>query len=69
MKIAHAQLHMYRNIMYKFQSSMCKTVGKALDKIVSMDRWTDGQTDRGTAMAIPVYPLHLVVGGIKIKCG
>ena len=30
MKIAHAQLHMYTNIMYKFQSSMCKTVGEKL---------------------------------------
>ena len=28
MKIAHAQLHMYTNIMYKFQSSMCKTDGQ-----------------------------------------
>ena len=34
MKIAHAQLHMYTNIMYKFQSSTCKTVS------------TDRQTDR-----------------------
>ena len=25
MKIAHAQLHMYTNIMYKFQSNTCKT--------------------------------------------
>ena len=32
MKIAHAQLHMYTNIMYKFQSSTCtcKTVGEKL---------------------------------------
>ena len=28
MKIAHAQLHMYTNIMHKFQSSTCKTVGE-----------------------------------------
>ena len=42
MKIQHAQLHMYINIMYKFQRSTCKTVGvKALDKIVSMDRRMD----------------------------
>ena len=31
MKIAHAQLYMYTNIMYKFQSSMCKTRKKAPD--------------------------------------
>ena len=31
MKIAHAQFHMYTNIMYKFQSSTCKTRRKALD--------------------------------------
>ena len=30
MKIAHAQLHMYTNIMSKFQSSTCKTVGEKL---------------------------------------
>ena len=30
LNIAHAQLHMYTNIMYKFQSSMCKTVGEKL---------------------------------------
>ena len=30
MKIAHAQLHIYTNIMYKFQSSTCKTVGEKL---------------------------------------
>ena len=30
MKIAHAQLHMYTNIMNKFQSSTCKTVGEKL---------------------------------------
>ena len=59
MKIAHAQLHMYTNIMYKFQSSTCKTRRKAPDKIVSMDGQTDGQT----AMAIPVYPLPLRCGG------
>ena len=28
MKIAHAQLYMYTNIMYKFQSNTCKTVGE-----------------------------------------
>ena len=30
MKTAHAQPHMYTNIMYKFQSSTCKTVGEKL---------------------------------------
>ena len=30
MKIAHAQVHLYTNIMYKVQSSMCKTVGEKL---------------------------------------
>ena len=30
MKIAHAQLHMYTNIMYQFQSSTCKTIGEKL---------------------------------------
>ena len=30
MKIAHAKLHMYKNIRYKFQSSTCKTVGEKL---------------------------------------
>ena len=39
---------------------------KALDKIVSTDRQTDRLTDGWTAMAIPVYPLHFVVGGITI---
>ena len=32
MKIAHAQLHMFTNIMYKFQSSTCRTVGGKLWK-------------------------------------
>ena len=46
MKIAHAQLHMYTNIMYKFQSSTCKTCRrKALDKIVSTDRRMDSHGD------------------------
>ena len=49
MKIAHAQLHMYTNIMYKFQSSTCKTVGEKHQKtIVSTDRRTAGLTDRRT---------------------
>ena len=51
MKIAHAQLHMYTNIMY-----MQNCRWKAPDKIVS--------TDRQTAMVIPVYPLHFNMGGV-----
>ena len=60
MKIAHAQLHMYTNIMYKFQSSACKTVGEKL--------WTKlcPPTDGRTAMAIPVYPPPLRCGDIKM---
>ena len=65
MKIAHAQFHMYKNIMYKFQSSTCKTVGEKLRTKLCprtdgrMARWTDGWT----AMAIPVYPPPLRCGG------
>ena len=44
MKTSHAQLHIYTNIMYKFQSSTgtCKTVGEKL--------WTKlcPRTDRQT---------------------
>ena len=59
MIIAYAQLHMYTNIMYKFQSSMCKTVGeKKLE-----DRWTDRQTDE-RPWQFQFTPLHFVVGGI-----
>ena len=43
MEIAHAQLHMYTNIMYKFQSSMCKTVGEKL--WTKLCPRTDGGTD------------------------
>ena len=46
MKIAHAQLHMYTNIMYKFQCSTCKTVGETLR--IKMCPRTDRQTDRRT---------------------
>ena len=68
MKIAHAQLDMYTNIMYKFQSSTCKTVGEKLQtKIVSteqIDKWMDGQTDRWTATALFQYtPLNFMGGG------
>ena len=58
MKIANAQLHMYTYIMYKFQSSTYKTVGEKLR--TNLCPRTDGRT----AMAIPVYTLHFVVGGI-----
>ena len=60
MKIAHAQLHMYTNIMCKLQTSMFKTRRTAGDKIVSMDRQTK-------AMAIPVYLPPLRCGGVKIE--
>ena len=53
-KIAHAQLHMYTNIMYKFQISTCKTVGEKLKtKIVSPDRWKDGRMDSHGDSSIP----------------
>ena len=42
MKIAHAQLHMYTKIVYKFQSSTCKTVGEK--RRTKLCLWTDGQT-------------------------
>ena len=46
MQIAHAKLHMCTNIMYKFQSSTCKTVGEKLR--TKLCPQTDGQTDRQT---------------------
>ena len=48
MKIALAQLHMYTNIMSKFQSSMCKTVREKLRTKLcpQTDRQMDGQTGR-----------------------
>ena len=55
-KIAHAQLHMYTNIMYKFQSSTFKTAGeKLLTKLCP-------RTDGWIAMAIPVYPSTFLCG-------
>ena len=50
MKIAHAQLHMCTNIMYKYRSSTCKTVGEKLR--TKLCQRTDGRT----AKVIPVYP-------------
>ena len=57
MKIAHAQLHMYTNIMYNFQSSTCKTVGEKLRTKLCP------RTDGRTAMPIPEYTLPLGCGG------
>ena len=57
MKITHAQLHIYTNIMYKFQSSTCKTVGEKLGTKLCP------RTDGWTAMAIPVYPPPIRCGG------
>ena len=57
MKIAHAQLHMYTNITYQFQSSICKTVGEKLRTKLCPP--TDGRT----AMAFPVYAPPLCCGG------
>ena len=70
MKIAHAQLHMYTNIMYKFQSSTCKTAGEKLrtklcpqtDRQMETDRQMDSHGDS----SIPVYPPPLPCqGGYK----
>ena len=61
MKIAQAQLHMYTNIMYKFQISTCKTVGEKL--WTKMCPRTDRQTNRQMDMVIPVYPPQLRCGG------
>ena len=43
MKIACAQLHMYTIIMYKFQSSMCNTVGEKLQTKLCLQ--IDGRKD------------------------
>ena len=63
MEIACAQLHMYTNIMYKFQSSICKTVGEKL--WTKLCPRTDGRTDR-QPWRFQYTPLHFVLGGIKI---
>ena len=41
MKIPHAQLLLYTNIMYKFKSSTCKTVREKL--WTKLCPWTDGR--------------------------
>ena len=46
MKIAHAKLHMYTNIMYKFQSTTCKTVGEKVQ--TKLCPQTEGRTDGHT---------------------
>ena len=54
MKLAHAQLHMYTNIVYKFQSSMCKTVGEKLQ--TKLCPQTDGrQMDMKIAYAHHIH--------------
>ena len=65
MKIAHAQLHMYTNIMYKFQSSMCITVGEKLQ--TKLCPQTDGQMDRqmGGQPCHSSVPPPLRCGGYK----
>ena len=62
MKIAHAQLHMFTNIMYKFQSSTCKTVGEKLQtKLLPR---TDRQMD-GHPWQFQYTPPPLRCGGVK----
>ena len=56
-KIAHAQLHMYTNIIYKCQSSTCKTVGEKLRTKLSPR--TDGRTEKQTDMKIAYEQLHI----------
>ena len=70
MKIPHAQLHIYTNIMYKFQRSTCITVrGKLQTKLCLRTAGrTTGQIDGRTAMAIPVYPPPLCCGGYTESC-
>ena len=64
MKTAHAQLHMYTNIMYKFQRNTCKTVGeKRRTKLCSQtDGWLDRRTDSNGDSSIP--PSASLWGGI-----
>ena len=56
MKIAHAQLHMYTNIMYKFQSSTCKTRRKAPDNNNSV-RFISSRGDNSTTNDIMVIKI------------
>ena len=61
MKIAHAELHMHTNIMYKFQGSMSKTVGEKLQTKLcpqpegKTDRQTGRQTDSHGDSSIPPF--------------
>ena len=48
MKIAHAQLHMYTNIMYKFQSCTCKTVGEKPPDNNNSVKFTSSRGDNST---------------------
>ena len=63
MKIAQAQLHMYTNIIDKFQSSTCKTVGEKLR--TKLCPRTDRQKD-GQPWQFQYNPLHFLVGGISM---
>ena len=61
-KIAHAQLHMYTNIVYKLQISSCKTVGEKLR--TKLCPQTNGRTDSHGDSSIPP-PLRC--GGMTIS--
>ena len=61
MKIAHAQLHMYTNIMYKFEWSTCKTVGEKFRTKLRPDRRTDSHGNSS------IHPSTLLWGGIKME--
>ena len=63
MKIAHAQLHMYTNIMYKFQSSTCKTVGEKLR--TKLCPRTDGRTFQYTPLHLFFFFFFFLGGGCK----
>ena len=77
MKISHAQLHMYTNIMYKFKAVRAKLEEENVllpephyIELSRMDRQTDDLTDSHGDSSIP---LHFFVGGITsdffdIKC-
>ena len=64
MKIEHEQLHIYRNIVCKSQSSTCTLKPLGVVFQANLLQFYE-QTDRQTAMAFHVYPLYFVMGGIK----